>query len=100
MTLLQTLIQSFWLLRIVTEQLFSDLRQIKNGIPVVMSFNPDPSKQAKDVIFSCSNENINHCPINFKETAVNQVSQQKDSDVILDMSESSEDHIITISSKQ
>ena len=50
-----------------------------------MSFNLDPFKQAKDVIFSCSNENINHCPINFKETAVNQVSQQKDSDVILDI---------------
>ena len=65
-----------------------------------MSLNPDPSKQAKDVILSCNNKIINHCPINFNETAANQVSQQKHSALILDMSESSEDHIITISSGQ
>ena len=65
-----------------------------------MRLNPDPSKQAKDVIFSCNNKNINHCPINFNEIAANQVTQQKYSALILDMSESSEDHIITISSEQ
>ena len=65
-----------------------------------MSLNPDPSKQAKDVIFSCNNKNINHCPINFNEIAANQVTQQKPSALILDMSQSSEDHIITISSEQ
>ena len=61
-----------------------------------ISFNPDPSKQSKEVIFCRKDQKINHPPIYFRATVVNQVLQQKYLRLILDKSLSFDDHIKTI----
>ena len=42
-----------------------------------MSFNPTPSKQAQEVIFSKKRQNINHDSIYFNQKLVQQVPSQK-----------------------
>ena len=49
-----------------------------------MNFNPDPTKQAREVIFSCKAKEIYHPPLVFNNTSVSQSSFQKHVSVILD----------------
>ena len=42
-----------------------------------MSFNPDPSKQAQEIIFTRKVKKVLHPPIFFNNKPVQQVSQQK-----------------------
>ena len=78
----------------------AEQRQLNRwAFPWKGSFNLDHPKQAKEVIFSRRDKNINHPPIYFNDTAVTQVSQQKHLGLILDISLSFEDHMKTISSK-
>ena len=49
-----------------------------------MNFNPDPTKQAHEVIFSCKTKEIYHPPLVFNNTNVSQSSSQKHLGVILD----------------
>ena len=42
-----------------------------------MEFNPDPSKQATEVLFSCKNTNVNHSQILFNGNVVEKVQKQK-----------------------
>ena len=49
-----------------------------------MSFNPDPAKQAHEVIFSHKTKEIYHPPLVFNNTSVSQSSSQKHLGVILD----------------
>ena len=49
-----------------------------------MNFNPDPAKQAHEVIFSCKAKEIYHPPLVFNNTSVSQSSSQKHLGVILD----------------
>ena len=49
-----------------------------------MTFNPDPNKQAQEVIFSCKIKNILHPPLNFNNNSVQQVQFQQHLDVYLE----------------
>ena len=49
-----------------------------------MNFNPDPAKQAHEVIFSHKAKEIYHPPLVFNNTSVSQSSSQKHLGVILD----------------
>ena len=42
-----------------------------------MEFNPDPIKQATEVLFSCKKNSVNHPQLNFNESAVAKVNEQK-----------------------
>ena len=47
-------------------------------------FNPDPKKQAQEVIFSRKNNKINHPPLYFNENLVKSSSTHKHLRMILD----------------
>ena len=49
-----------------------------------MNFNPDPTKQTHEVIFSRKAKKIYHPPLVFNNTSVSQSSSQKHLRVILD----------------
>ena len=49
-----------------------------------MSFNPDPSKQAEEIIFSCKRNCRDHPPIFFNNFEVNGVSDHKHLGLVLD----------------
>ena len=63
----------------------NDLRKISNwAFQLKMSFNPDPSKQAQEVIFSRKLQKISHPSIYFNNIPIEQVSSQKHLGMILD----------------
>ena len=63
----------------------NDLKKISNlAFQWKMSFNPDPSKQAQEVIFSRKLQKINHPSIYFNNNPIEQVSSQKHLGMILD----------------
>ena len=64
-----------------------------------MSFNPDISKQAQEVIFSRKLKKTPHPPLMFNSNLVNKASSQKHLGIILDESLSFEEHLKTISVK-
>ena len=58
-----------------------------------MEFNPDPSKQATEVLFSCKKNRPNHPPLFFNGTIVPKVNEQKHLGLILDSKLSFERHV-------
>ena len=58
-----------------------------------MEFNPDPTKQATAVLFSCKKSNPNHPQLIFNGTIVEKVNDQKHLGLILDSSLSFEKHL-------
>ena len=63
----------------------NDLSQISNWpFQWKMSFNPDPSKQSQEVIFSHKIQKTCHPPIYFNNKSVKQVLSQKHLGIILD----------------
>ena len=60
-----------------------------------MSFNPDPTKQAQEVIFSHKIKKLFHSPLNFNNTNVKQAAFQKHLGLILDSQISLEEHLKT-----
>ena len=58
-----------------------------------MEFNPDPTKQATEVLFSCKKSSPNHPQIIFNGIAVAKVTDQKHLGLILDLRLSFEKHI-------
>ena len=64
-----------------------------------MSFNPDPTKQAQEVIFSHKIKKLLHSPLNFNNTNVKQAAFQKHLGLILDSQISLEEHLKTTFSK-
>ena len=64
-----------------------------------MSFNPTPSKQAQEVIFSKKRQNINHDSIYFNQNLVQQVPSQKHLGMHLDTKENFQEHLDNIMSK-
>ena len=64
-----------------------------------MSFNPDISKKAQQVIFSRKVKKNPHPPLTFNSNQVNKTSSQKHLGIILDESLSFEEHLKTISIK-
>ena len=64
-----------------------------------MSFNPDPTKQAQEVIFSRKIKKPLHIPLNFNNANAKQNAFQKHLGLILDSQLSFEEHLKTIFSK-
>ena len=64
-----------------------------------MSFNPDPSKQAQEVIFSPKLQNISHLSIYLNNNPIKQVSSQKHLRIILDTKLKFQEHIKNILTK-
>ena len=58
-----------------------------------MEFNPDPNKQATELLFSCKRNNPNHPSLFFNGTVVPKVNEQKHLGLILDSKLSVERHI-------
>ena len=86
--------------RTTRNELNDDLVKINNSAyQWKMSFNPDPNKQAQEVIFSRKTKKINHPPLTFSKSTVSQSTSQKHLGVILDASLSYEEHLITVESK-
>ena len=74
----------------------NDLKKISDwAIQWKMSFNPDPSKQAQEVIFSRKGQNPNHDSIYFNNNLVNQVHSQKHLGIHLDAKLNFENIFIT-----
>ena len=58
-----------------------------------MSFNPDPSKQAQEVIFSRKLQKISHPSIYFNSNPIEQVSSKKHLGMILDAKLNFQEHM-------
>ena len=58
-----------------------------------MEFNPDPSKQATEVLFSCKKFSPHHPQLIINGTAVANVNEQKHLGLILDSKLSFEKHL-------
>ena len=58
-----------------------------------ISFNPDPSKQAQKVIFSCKSKRPTHPSLVFKDNNFSQSFSQKHLGVILDFKLTFEEHL-------
>ena len=59
-----------------------------------MSFNPDPNKQATEILFYSKNKHVDHPPLFFNGTPVTRVKEHKHLGLILTPSLSFENHII------
>ena len=64
-----------------------------------MSFNPDPSKQAQEIIFSRKRKKEYHPPFAFNNNNVSETNSQKHLGVVLDNHLSFEDHLKMILNK-
>ena len=83
-----------------TNNLNKDLKNVNDwAAQWEMSFNPDPTKQAQEVIFSRKIEKPLHIPLNFNNTNVKQTVFQNHLGLILDSQLSFEEHLKTIFSK-
>ena len=83
-----------------TNNLNEDLKKINDwATQWKVSFNPDPTKQAQEIIFSLKIKKPFHTPLNFNNTNVKQAAFQKHLDLILDSQLSFEEHLKTIFSK-
>ena len=58
-----------------------------------MEFNPDPSKQATEVLFSCKKVSPGHPHLTFNGTVIKKVNEQKHLGLILDSSLSFKKHL-------
>ena len=65
-----------------------------------MTFNPDRSKQAQEVIFSRKIKKATHPPLLFNNNNVSQVNSQKHLGVILDVKLTFEEHLKNVFTKQ
>ena len=76
------------------QYLSSDLRIIEKWAHQwKMCFNPDPNKQATEVVFSRKKVPVNHVPLVFNDSEVGVLSQQKHLGLILDRSFTFENHL-------
>ena len=64
-----------------------------------MNFNPDPTKQAHEVIFSRKTKEIYYPPLAFNNTNVSQSSSQKHLGVMLDSKVIFDEHLKMVSLK-
>ena len=81
-------------------ELNNDLRKISNwAYQWKMSFNPDPLKQAQEVIFSRKMTKTNHPTLVFNENPVHQVALHKYLGMYLDCKLNFEEYLKTIINK-
>ena len=85
---------------ITTLELNSDLSRIKQwAFQWKMSFNPDPNRQAQEVIFSRKLKKFCHPSLRFNNNNVSQVSSQKHLGLILDKGLTFDEHLTNVSNK-
>ena len=85
---------------ITTLQLNSDLSRIKQwAFQWKMSFNPDPNKQAQEVIFSRKLKKFCHPSLRFNNNNVSQASSQKHLGLTLDNRLTFDEHLTNVSNK-
>ena len=78
----------------------NDLKNISNwAFQWKMSFNPDPSKQVQEVIFSRKHQKISHHFFYFSNNPIKSVSSQKHLGMILDTKLNFKEHIKNILTK-
>ena len=78
-------------------ELNSDLAKINRwAFQWEMSFDPDPKKQAQEVIFSRKSKAISHPPLVFNNNKVIQTTSQKHLGIILDTRLFFEKHLETV----
>ena len=78
----------------------NDLRKISNlAFQWKMSFNPDPSKRAQEVIFFRKLQKTSHPFIYFNSNPIEQVSSQKHLGIILDTKLNFQEHIKNLLTK-
>ena len=81
-------------------ELNNDLYQInKWAFQWKMSFNPDPSKQAQEIIFSRKTKKICHPSLRFNNSIVSQSLYQKHLGIFLDARLTFEEHMKVITTK-
>ena len=85
---------------ITTLELNSDIFRIKQwAFQWKMSFNPDPNKQAQEVIFSKKLKIICHPTIHFSNNNVSQASSQNHLGLTLDNRLTFDKHLTSVSNK-
>ena len=85
---------------ITTLELNSDLSRIKQwAFQWKMSFNPDPNKQAQEVIFSRKLKKFCHPSLRFNNNNVSQASSQKHLGLTLDNRLTFDEHLTNVSNK-
>ena len=85
---------------ITTLELNSDLSRIKQwAFQWKMSFNPDPNKQAQEVIFSRKLKKFCIPSLRFKNNNVSQASSQKHLGLTLDNRLTFDEHLTNVSNK-
>ena len=63
------------------------------GTSVKMAFNPDPNKQAVEILFSQKKKEVYHPPLYFNSSSVISVDSHKHLDLILDTKLSFLNHV-------
>ena len=58
-----------------------------------IAFNPDPSKQTTEILFSCKKKETDHPELTFNEASVARVKEHKHLGLILEPNLSSEEHL-------
>ena len=85
---------------ITTSELNGDLARIKQwAFQWKISFNPDPNKQAQEVIFSRKLKKVCHPPLRFNNNNVSQASSQKHLGLTLDNRLTFDEHLTSVSNK-
>ena len=75
----------------------NDLKKISDwAFQWKMSFNPDPCKQAQEVIFSRKLKNVSHPPLVFNNANVSSCKSQKHLGVLLDSKLTFQEHCKTV----
>ena len=64
-----------------------------------MSFNPDPTKQAQGIIFSCKSSQRNHPSLMFNSNIVNVTTIQKHLGMIFNLRLSFDEHLKSVLKK-
>ena len=77
-------------------KLFADNTSLFSIVRDINTFNPDPSKQAQEVIFSRKFQKISHPSLYFNNNPIEQVSFQKHLGMILDTKLNFQEHIKNI----
>ena len=85
------LILSYLLFSIVSDPVIS-ANNLNHDLKIIqqwahqwkMEFNPDPTKQASEILFSCKKSGPNHPQLIFNGTSVAKVNEQKHLGLILD----------------
>ena len=83
-----------------TKELNDDLKKVNEwAFQWKIRFNPDPSKQAQEFIFSRKSKRPTHPPLVFNNNNVSQSFSQKHLSVILDFKLTCEDYLKNVSAK-